>query len=85
MPEHTTLQALLALHQGALLATTLIAPGETHPMNDANDIRNRFEKLIAGIIDAGACALEPTTVIDLTGAQPEVIRQGRGDLARLGL
>ncbi|MBK6593585.1 MAG: threonylcarbamoyl-AMP synthase [Burkholderiales bacterium] len=85
VPEHTTLQALLALHQGALLATTLIAPGETHPMNDANDIRNRFEKLIAGIIDAGACALEPTTVIDLTGAQPEVIRQGRGDLARLGL
>ena len=85
VPEHTTLQALLALHQGALLATTLIAPGETHPMNDANDIRNRFEKLIAGIIDAGACALEPTTVIDLTGAQPDVIRQGRGDLARLGL
>lgn len=85
VPEHTTLQALLALHQGALLATTLIAPGETHPLNDANDIRNRFEKLIAGIIDAGACALEPTTVIDLTGAQPEVIRQGRGDLARLGL
>jgi tRNA threonylcarbamoyl adenosine modification protein (Sua5/YciO/YrdC/YwlC family) len=85
VPEHTTLQALLALHQGALLATTLIAPGETHPMNDANDIRNRFEKLIAGIIDAGACALEPTTVIDLTGTQPEVIRQGRGDLARLGL
>jgi tRNA threonylcarbamoyl adenosine modification protein (Sua5/YciO/YrdC/YwlC family) len=85
VPEHTTLQALLALHQGALLATTLIAPGEKHPLNDANDIRNRFEKLIAGIIDAGACALEPTTVIDLTGAQPEVIRQGRGDLARLGL
>lgn len=85
VPEHTALQALLALHQGALLATTLIAPGEKHPINDANDIRNRFEKLIAGIIDAGACALEPTTVIDLTGAQPEVIRQGRGDLARLGL
>jgi tRNA threonylcarbamoyl adenosine modification protein (Sua5/YciO/YrdC/YwlC family) len=85
VPEHTTLQALLTLHQGALLATTLIAPGEKHPLNDASDIRNRFEKLIAGIIDAGACALEPTTVIDLTGAQPEVIRQGRGDLARLGL
>ena len=85
VPEHTTLQALLALHQGALLATTLIAPGEKLPLNDANVIRNRFEKLIAGIIDSGACALEPTTVIDLTGAQPDVIRQGRGDLARLGL
>jgi len=85
VPDHTALQALLALHDGALLATTLIAPGETHPMNDAGAIRDRFEKLIAGVIDAGACAQEPTTVIDLTGAEPQLIRQGRGDLARLGL
>ncbi len=85
VPEHTVLQALLALHDGALLATTLIEPGETQPMNDASEIRDRFEKLIAGVIDAGACALEPTTVIDLTGAEPQLIRQGRGDLARLGL
>ncbi|HNV59276.1 MAG TPA: L-threonylcarbamoyladenylate synthase [Rhodoferax sp.] len=85
VPEHTTLQALLALHDGALLATTLIAPGESDPMNDASAIRDRFEKLIAGVIDAGACAQEPTTVIDLTDSEPQVIRQGRGDLARLGL
>jgi tRNA threonylcarbamoyl adenosine modification protein (Sua5/YciO/YrdC/YwlC family) len=85
VPEHTTLQALLALHEGALLATTLIAPGETDPMNDAAEIRDRFEKLIAGVIDAGACVQEPTTVIDLTESEPQVIRQGRGDLARLGL
>ena len=85
VPDHTVLQALLALHDGALLATTLIEPGETQPMNDASDIRERFEKLIAGVIDAGACALEPTTVIDLTGDEPQLIRQGRGDLARLGL
>jgi tRNA threonylcarbamoyl adenosine modification protein (Sua5/YciO/YrdC/YwlC family) len=85
VPEHTALQALLAMHNGALLATTLIAPGETEPMNDANEIRERFEKVIAGVIDAGACALLPTTVIDLTGSEPQLIRQGRGDLARLGL
>ncbi len=85
VPEHTALQALLAMHEGALLATTLIAPGETQPMNDANEIRERFEKVIAGVIDAGACSLEPTTVIDLTGPEPQLIRQGRGDLARLGL
>jgi len=85
VPDHTALQALLAMHEGALLATTLIAPGETHPMNDANEIRERFEKVIAGVIDAGACAQEPTTVIDLTGPEPQLIRQGRGDLARLGL
>jgi tRNA threonylcarbamoyl adenosine modification protein (Sua5/YciO/YrdC/YwlC family) len=85
VPEHLVLQELLALHGSALLATTLIAPGDTHPLNDADDIRARFEKLIAGVIDAGACAQEPTTVIDLTGAEPQLIRQGRGDLARLGL
>ena len=85
VPEHTALQALLALHEGALLATTLIVPGEIHPMNDASAIRDRFEKLIAGVIDAGACAQEPTTVIDLTDSEPQVIRQGRGELSRLGL
>ena len=85
VPEHTVLQALLALHEGALLATTLIPPGESLPLNDANEIRNRFEKLVAGVIDAGACPHEPTTVIDLTDSEPQLIRQGRGDPARFGL
>ncbi len=85
VPEHTVLQELLALHGSALLATTLIAPGDTDPLNDASEIRSRFEKLIAGVIDAGACPHEPTTVIDLTGSEPQLIRQGRGELARLGL
>nr|WP_315494054.1 L-threonylcarbamoyladenylate synthase [uncultured Rhodoferax sp.] len=85
VPEHKTLQELLALHGSALLATTLIANGETEPLNDAQDIRERYEHQIAAVIDAGACALEPTTVIDLTGDTPEVIRQGGGDLAAIGL
>ena len=85
VPEHKTLQELLALHGSALLATTLIAKDETEPLNDAQDIRERYEHQIAAVIDAGACALEPTTVIDLTGDTPEVIRQGGGDLAAIGL
>ena len=85
VPEHRVLQDLLALHGTPLLATTLIAAGETEPLNDAHDIRERYEHQVSGVIDAGACAQEPTTVIDLTGDEPEVIRQGRGDLARLGL
>ena len=85
VPEHKTLQELLALHGSALLATTLIAKDETEPLNDAQDIRERYEHQIAAVIDAGACALEPTTVIDLTGDAPEVIRQGGGDLAAIGL
>ncbi|MDO8448548.1 L-threonylcarbamoyladenylate synthase [Rhodoferax sp.] len=85
VPDHKVLQELLTLHDGPLLATTLIAPGETEPLNDAQDIRARYKNQIAAVVDAGACALEPTTVVDLTGGEPVVIRQGRGTLAALGL
>ena len=85
VPDHTVLQALLALHEGPLLATTLIPPGETEPLNDAQDIRSRFERVIDAVLDAGACPLEPTTVVDLSSGEPELIRQGRGDAAALGL
>ena len=85
VPEHRVLLELLALHGAPLLATTLILPGETAPLNDPRDIRDRLEKQVAGVIDAGACPLEPTTVIDLTGYVPRMLRRGRGDPARLGL
>ncbi len=85
VPDHRALQELLALHGAPLLATTLIPPGETEPLNDAHDIRDRFEHQIAGVIDAGACPSEPTTVIDMHEGEPVVVRQGRGELARLGL
>ncbi|HKB55020.1 MAG TPA: L-threonylcarbamoyladenylate synthase [Ramlibacter sp.] len=89
LPDHRVLQELLALHGAALIATTLIPPHERHALNDAQVIRGRFEKQIAGVIDAGACPSEPTTVIDLTpmatGGDAVVVRQGRGQLAALGL
>jgi len=85
VPEHKVLQELLALHDGPLLATTLIPAGETEPLNDAQAIRERYERLIAAVIDAGACALAPTTVVDLTEGEPVVLRRGRGELAPLGL
>ena len=85
VPQHAVLQELLALHGAPLLATTLIPPGESDPLNDPEEIRDRYEKLIAGIIDAGACSLKPTTVVDCTGDHIEVVRQGLGDVAILGL
>ncbi len=85
VPDHKVLQELLAMHGAPLLATTLIAPGDSDPLNDAEEIRERFERQVAAIIDAGACALEPTTVVDLTTSEPQLIRQGRGDITRLGL
>ena len=85
VPEHSVLLDLLELHEGPLLATTLILPGETEPLNDPEEIRDRLEKQVAGVIEAGACPSAPTTVIDLTTSPPEVLRLGRGDLASLGL
>ena len=85
LPDHSVLQALLALHNGPLLATTLIAPGDSEPLNDAQEIRERFEHHIAAVIDAGACPREPTTVVDLSGDEPLIVREGRGPLAALGL
>jgi tRNA threonylcarbamoyl adenosine modification protein (Sua5/YciO/YrdC/YwlC family) len=85
VPQHAVLQELLALHGAPLLATTLIPNGESEPLNDPEEIRDRYEKLIAGVIDAGACSREPTTVVDCTGDSIEVVRQGLGDVALLGL
>jgi len=85
VPENKVLHELLALHDGPLLATTLIPPGETEPLNDAQEIRSRFERLIEAVIDAGACPHEATTVVDLTSDEPALLRQGRGDAHALGL
>ena len=85
VPAHPVTQALLEVLGQPLLATTLIAPGETEPMNDAQEIRERFEKQLQAIVDAGACPREPTTVVDLSGPEPLITRLGRGDPAALGL
>ncbi|MBG9387949.1 L-threonylcarbamoyladenylate synthase [Caenimonas aquaedulcis] len=89
VPDHRALQELLLLHGAPLLATTLIPPNESASLNDAQDIRDRFEHQLAGVIDAGACPSEPTSVIDMTpmgtGGEPVVVREGRGDVSALGL
>ena len=85
VPEHKVLQELLALHGAPLLAATLIMPGEALPLNDPEEIRERLEHQVGAVIDAGACSLQPTTVIDMSGDEPEVLRLGQGDPALLGL
>ena len=85
VPDHKVLQELLSLHGAPLLAATLIMPGEDPPLNDPEDIRERLEHQVGAVIDAGACSLEPTTVIDMSGDEPQVLRHGQGDPTRLGL
>lgn len=89
VPEHRVLQELLELHGAPLLATTLIDPQDSEPLNDPEMIRRRFEKLLDAVIGAGPCPDQPTTVVDLTpmgtGGDAVLVRQGRGDASFLGL
>lgn len=85
VPDHRVTQDLLAILGQPLLATTLIPPGATEPLNDPHEIRELFQKTLQAVVDAGACPMEPTTVLDMTGDEPVLVREGRGPLSRLGL
>jgi tRNA threonylcarbamoyl adenosine modification protein (Sua5/YciO/YrdC/YwlC family) len=85
VPNHPVVLALLAELGEPILSATLIPPGETRPLNDPEEIAGQMPRSLGLILDAGQCPEAATTVIDLTGDTPEVIRQGSGPLARLGM
>lgn len=80
VPQHPVASALLAELGEPLLSTTLILPGDATPLDDAREIRTRLEHDVDLVLDGGPCGIEPTTVVDLTGPAPEVLRVGRGDI-----
>jgi tRNA threonylcarbamoyl adenosine modification protein (Sua5/YciO/YrdC/YwlC family) len=85
VPDHPIASALLEELGQPLISTTLILPDDGEVLNDAETIRERIEKQLDLIIDGGACSLEPTTVIDLTGPEPVLLRHGRGNPALFGV
>ena len=85
VPENRITLALLEELGEPLIGTTLQLPGDEHMLSDPDEVRERLEKQIELIIDGGAGMLEATTVIDLTGPEPELVREGRGDPAAFGL
>jgi tRNA threonylcarbamoyl adenosine modification protein (Sua5/YciO/YrdC/YwlC family) len=85
VPENRITLALLEELGEPLIGTTLQLPGDDHMLSDPEEVRERLEKQIELIIDGGAGMLEATTVIDLTGPEPELVREGRGDPAAFGL
>lgn len=84
-PNHVITQALLLQFGQPLLSTTLHLPGDDAPLNDADDIRERLQKVVDVVIDGGACPRQPTTVVDLSGDGAEILRYGAGDPSLLGL
>src|SRR5690606_768431 len=85
VPDHKVTLDLLEAAGSPLISTTLIPEGEDEPLNDAEQILERYGHQLAAVIDGGASPLMPTTVIDLSGPEPVVVRRGGGDPAVLGL
>ena len=84
VPEHPVTHALLTELNEPMLSSTLMLPGDETPLNDAEAIRTRLEHDVDLILDGGACGIEPTTVIDLSGPEPILVRKGKGDIAGMG-
>jgi len=80
IPGHPVAHALLAELGEAMLSATLLLPGESAPIADAQEIRERLEHQLDLVIDGGACGIEPSTVIDLTEERARVLRVGKGSL-----
>lgn len=85
VPDHPVVAALLEELGEPILSSTLLLPGEDLPLTDPEEIRERLERQVDLVIEAGFCGPEATTVIDLTSGAPELVRAGRGDLAPFGL
>ena len=84
IPHHPVPLALLDELKEPLLSSTLILPEHGQPLNDAEEIRRHLEHKVDLVIDAGACGLQVTTVIDLSGDAPVLVREGRGDIRPFG-
>ena len=85
VPDHAVALALLEELGEPLLSSTLILPDASHPLTDVAEIREYLEHRVDLIIESGTVGLEPTTVIDLTGDAPVLIRRGKGDTAPFGI
>jgi tRNA threonylcarbamoyl adenosine modification protein (Sua5/YciO/YrdC/YwlC family) len=76
--DHPVVKALLEELGQPLMSCTLILPGKSMPMTEADEIRDVLEHQLDLVIDSGNCGIEPTTVIDLTGDVPRLVREGMG-------
>ncbi|MGB5587496.1 MAG: L-threonylcarbamoyladenylate synthase, partial [Gammaproteobacteria bacterium] len=83
VPTHPIPRAILEALEEPLLSTTMQLPGAANPMTDPFEIFEQVGQDLDLVIDGGSCGIEPTSVIDLVGPVPEVIRRGMGDVGHL--
>ena len=85
VPDHNVVRALLEEMGEPILSSTLMLPGDELPLNDMDEIRTRLQHDVEVVLDGGSCGVEMTTVVDLTGDLPVVVRRGKGSTAPFGV
>ena len=85
VPDHNICQALLDVLGEPLMTCTALLPGDELPLSDPDDVLAQLDNEVDVIVDGGACSVEPTTIVDMSGDLPEIIRKGQGPVAALGL
>lgn len=79
VPDHVVVRQLLAEYEEPIMSTTLQLPGDEIPMTDGREIEERIGHAIDLVIDSGNCGVEPSTIVDLSGDEPRLLRAGKGD------
>lgn len=79
VPDHPVPLALLSDLNEPLMSSTLLLPGDEQPLVDGREIYDRLQNVVDAVLDSGNCGIEPTTVVDLEGEAPVVLRRGKGD------
>ncbi|MFI8192292.1 L-threonylcarbamoyladenylate synthase [Streptomyces sp. NPDC085946] len=82
IPDHVVTQALLTELGEPLLSSTLLLPDEEEPLTQGWEIKDRLDHVVDAVVDSGECGTEPTTVIDFSGGEAEIVRRGAGDVSR---
>ncbi|MFJ7149270.1 L-threonylcarbamoyladenylate synthase [Streptomyces sp. NPDC100445] len=82
IPDHVVTQALLAELDEPLLSSTLLLPDEEEPLTQGWEIKDRLDHVVDAVVDSGECGTEPTTVVDFSGGEAEIVRRGAGDVSR---
>ncbi|MBJ7906070.1 MULTISPECIES: L-threonylcarbamoyladenylate synthase [unclassified Streptomyces] len=81
IPDHVVTQALLAELGEPLVSSTLLLPDEAEPPTQGWEIKDRLDHVVDAVVDSGECGTEPTTVVDFSGGEPEIVRRGAGDVS----
>lgn len=79
IPDHVVTQALLTELGEPLVSSTLLLPGEGEPLTQGWEIKERLDNEVDAVVDSGDCGTEPSTVVDFSSGEPEIVRVGGGD------